>query len=81
MRTAILTIVAFLLIGAALLTLWPAAAATLSQTPPGQYPLQQSRWQWPVTVREAPYHPRKGMGTNTVAFTDPPAQKLTCAVQ
>lgn len=81
MRASILTIIGFLLVGAALLTFWPVAAATISQVPPGQYPIQQSRWQWPVTIREAPYHPRKGMGSNTVAFTDAPAPKLTCAVQ
>ena len=81
MRTAILIIVGFLLAGAALLTFWPYARAAISSVPPGQYPIDESRFQWPVRVRTAPYYPLKGMGSDTVAFTDAPTAKVSCALK
>jgi len=80
MRTA-LAIVAVLLIAAALaLTLWPHIAGA-SAAPPGQYPIDAPTYEWPRTDRVAPYHPRRGMGSNAVAFTDGPAAKVSCALQ
>jgi len=66
MRQSIWMIVAFLLVGAALLTYWPQAQAWQTPVPPGQYPLNQRRPQWPLEKRSAPYHPKKGMGSDKV---------------
>jgi hypothetical protein len=81
MRSAVLTIVAFLLAGALILTLWPRARAAISGAPPGQYPIDEPRFQWPASIRTAPYYPRKGMGSDTVAFTDGPEAKVSCALK
>ena len=77
MRTAAWVIIAILLIGAAVLTFWPAAAGTPSV--PGQYPITASRFQWPVVERNAPYQPGPEMGSDAVQFRTTGAAKAVCA--
>ena len=63
MRSAPILIAVFLLIGAALLTYLPSASAGQGQGP-GSYPIGSSRFQWPVKVRRAAFHPMKATGTD-----------------
>lgn len=63
MRSAPILIAVFLLIGAALLTYLPSASASAGQGP-GSYPIGSSRFQWPVKIRRAAFHPMKATGTD-----------------
>ena len=80
MRTAIAIVAVVLLAGALVLTLWPRFAGA-SAAPSGQYPIDAPTFQWPRSEKSSPYHPQRGMGSNTVAFTDAPPAKLSCALQ
>lgn len=80
MRGPVLIIAVLLLAAALILTLWPRLSG-VSTAPPGQYPIDAPTFQWPRGERVAQYQPRRGMGSNEVAFTDGPAAKLSCALQ
>jgi hypothetical protein len=78
MRSAFIAVAVGLLAVAVLFMLWPRALG-LSAAPPGQYPIDRApSVAWPVAVKDAPYHPVRGMGSNTVAFTDAAAPKAAC---
>ncbi len=80
MRFAVGTIVVFLLVAAVLLTLWMSrSVATADATPPGQYPVDAARFQWPATEVTAAYGPTKGMGSNKVRFAGGEDTKARCA--
>jgi hypothetical protein len=84
MRGAIVTIALFLLIGAAILTLWPFGggwAAGGTPAPPGQYPIGWDRPEWSVKEQAKMYGPSPGMGSNIVRPTgeDAMAPKVLCA--
>lgn len=80
MRSAVITLTVLLLAAAVLLTLWSSrSAAEVDQTPPGQYPVDAARFEWPVTERVAAYGPAKGMGSNKVRFAGGDDVKARCA--
>ena len=80
MRTPMLIVAVVLLAGALVLTLWPRFTG-VSAAPPGQYPIDAPTFQWPRGERKAAYQPTRSMGNNTVAFSDGPAAKVSCALQ
>ena len=80
MRSAVITVTVLLLAAAVLLTLWTSrSAAATDATPPGQYPLDVARFEWPATERVAAYGPAKGMGSNKVHFAGGDDVKGRCA--
>ena len=80
MRSAVITVTVLLLAAAVLLTLWISrSTAATDATPPGQYPLDAARFEWPATERVAVYGPAKGMGSNKVRFAGGDDVKARCA--
>ena len=80
MRSAIISVTVLLLAAAVLLTLWSSrSAAATDATPPGQYPVDAARFEWPTTERVAAYGPAKGMGSNKVRFAGGDDIKAHCA--
>lgn len=80
MRTTIVIVAVVLVAAVLVLTLWPRLVGA-SAAPPGQYPIDTPTYEWPRAEKVAQYHPRRGMGSNVVAFTDGPAAKAICALQ
>jgi hypothetical protein len=79
MRTVILTVLAFVLVG----FIFFSAAAILRSlsvepTPPGQYPLQEPSPEWPSIERIRPYYPSSAMGDNTAISADVVGPKVDC---
>lgn len=79
MRREAWTVVAVLLAGAAILTFWPRSYA-VDPSPPGQYPLHESRFEWPVTERKKAYRPSPSMGEETVTHSDARDPKSRCGI-
>jgi hypothetical protein len=85
MRGVVVSIILFLLIGAAILTLWPfgrgGLAAGGAAAPPGQYPIGWDRPEWSVTEQTKSFGPSPGMGSNVVrpSGEDAMAPKVLCA--
>jgi hypothetical protein len=81
MRPAAWLVIVALLAAAAALTWWqttPAAFAAIP-VPPGQYPLDAPRPEWPATDRTRPYSPAAGMGSDAVAgAAEPVPIKAAC---
>jgi hypothetical protein len=77
MRSAPILIAVFLLVGAALLTYLPSASARQDQGP-GSYPIGASRFQWPVKVRRAAFHPMKATGTDELPPSSVTDAKTQC---
>lgn len=66
-----------LLLAVVAFTLW--RSPSWSVTPPGQYPLDEKRPQWPATRTAHPYKPATDMGSDAppLSVTD---VKFTCGV-
>jgi hypothetical protein len=80
MRAVLWIIIAFLFAGAAILTFWPfGAAQPYDASPPGQYPLASSQFQWPRVERAKAYRPAASMGTEAFTASDATAPKVHCA--
>jgi len=80
MRSAVWTIVGVLILGSILITLWPRMGAhDVAPSPPGQYPLNQIRFEWPVKTVQQPYRPTGGMGSDETVAYDPLDVKAKCA--
>jgi hypothetical protein len=80
MRSIVTTIIGFLIIGLIALALWPMGAATpFDPSPPGQYPLDAPRPEWPASERVKAYKPAASLGSNTVNFSSG-APKVRCAL-
>lgn len=79
MRGALLTIALILLAGAAILTLWP--FGWTEPAPPGQYPINSKRPEWPVEEQAKSYGPGPEMGSNVIQSTgeEAAAPKVRCA--
>jgi hypothetical protein len=77
MRSAPILIAVFLLVGAALLTYLPSVSARQDQGP-GSYPIGSSRFQWPVKVRRAAFHPMKATGTDELPPSSETDAKTQC---
>jgi hypothetical protein len=81
MRAAITMILGFIAIGLLAITFWPIGVKPFDPSPPGQYPLGQSRFEWPSVERSKAYSPSAAMGTDTVSLgsvlTNP---KAKCAL-
>lgn len=80
MRTALITIAAVLIVCVLALT-WMMQPQELpfDPSPPGQFPLAESRFAWPATTATKSYGPSKAMGTNHVAFAGGADLKAACA--
>jgi hypothetical protein len=80
MRSATLLIVGILLVGVVFFYVLP-ALPTIDGAPtaPGQYPINASRWSWPVTERVAYYRPGASMGSDMVSFPGGNDAKGRCA--
>jgi hypothetical protein len=80
MRREVLLVAAFLLIGAAVLTFWPNGRSVMEPSPPGQYPLHESRFEWPMTERKKAYRPTASMGEETIKMRDSRDAKARCGI-
>ena len=94
MRNTTLIVAGTLLLGAALLTWWPAQTNSESITPPppGQYPLDAARYEWPAKARTAAYRPSStatrgnsdfitaATGSNDAAIAGTKDAKAICAL-
>ena len=81
MRAAITMILGFLVIGLIAMTFWPNVAIPFDPSPPGQYPLGQSRFEWPSVERSKAYSPSAAMGADTVSLgSGLTAPKAKCAL-
>lgn len=82
MRPAAWLVIAALFAAAAVLTWWTSSPAAFASepTPPGQYPLNVRRPEWPATERTRPYSPAAGMGSDAVAggASEPVPPKAAC---
>ena len=77
MRTVVWMIVAFLLIGTLILTIWP---TLMSSEVPGQYPLDAARFEWPMAERSKVFRPSKLMGSDTIKLPNKGDAKTRCAL-
>lgn len=82
MRNTTLIVAGALLLGAALFSWWPAYtnSTAVNPSPPGQYPLGKSRYEWPATVRSAAYRPSNTTGTNDADIAGVKDVKAVCAL-
>jgi hypothetical protein len=84
MKAANIAIVLFLVIGAIVLSLWRPSVLTGATETPGQYPIGDMRYEWPVKERRRPYRPTSGMGSDAVVDgrmgAAAPAPKVVCAL-
>ncbi len=79
MRREAWTVVAILLVGAAILTFWP-YYSDMEPSPPGQYPLHVARFEWPATERIKRYQPSRSMGSDAVQHRDARDAKARCGI-
>jgi hypothetical protein len=61
-------ILGFLILGLLALTFWPIGAIPFDPSPPGQYPLGASRFEWPAKERNKAYQPSASMGSDAVSL-------------
>lgn len=68
MRATAWIVIAVLFVAAAVLTWWTSTPPAFASepTPPGQYPLDARRPEWPATERVRPYSPAAGMGSDAI---------------
>lgn len=80
MRPAVWIVAGLLVFVAIGITLWPwMRSIWMEPTPPGQYPLNQSRWQWPMTTKVAPYRPGTATGSDDISYSTDAQLKVRCA--
>jgi hypothetical protein len=81
MRTATVLIMGFLIVGLLALTFWPIGVKPFDPSPPGQYPLGSSRYEWSATQKTKAYQPSAAMGSDTVSLgSGLGAPKAICAL-
>jgi hypothetical protein len=82
MRNTTLIVAGALLLGAALLSWWPAQTNSVTDAPPppGQYPLDAARYEWPAKARTAAYRPSNSTGSNDAAIAGTKDAKAICAL-
>jgi hypothetical protein len=79
MKASTVTTIAVLILGAILITHMYITNSSSSYSPPGQYPINATRPQWPVTERVAYYRPGAAMGSDMVSFPGGSDAKGRCA--
>jgi hypothetical protein len=79
MRTTTWIVIVFLLVGVIAFTWWPRASIA-SMTPPGQYPIDEPRFEWPMKERIKAYRPGKTMGSDGIVEQDAAPIKARCAL-
>lgn len=62
------------------LTVWFWQTGAASPTPPGQYPLEAPRPEWPVSVVSRSFRPAEDMGSDDVSASSSTEPKFRCAV-
>ena len=71
-----------LILGLAAIAVYMFASVSTTRqkpSPPGQYPLDAERPQWPVKEATKSYAPAKSMGSDVVVSTDVKPAKAVCA--
>jgi hypothetical protein len=71
-----------LVLGVAAIAVYVLASISTNKeprSPPGQYPLDATRPQWPVKEATKAYAPSKSMGSDAVVSTEPKPAKAVCA--
>lgn len=63
------------------LTMGPSVTPSFVSSPPGQYPLNQGRPQWPSIQSLGLYRPQGDLGSDRVVTHDPADAKFRCGVQ
>ncbi len=82
MRLSVWAVIVFLLIGVFVLTYLPFLTRVFQTgTPPGQYPVDAARWEWPVSVRTKEYAPARSMGSDSAEGLTSDSAKVVCATQ
>jgi hypothetical protein len=80
MRPAVWIVIGVLVLTVIGITLWPWVSGLWGPpSPPGQYPLNQPRWQWPMTPKVAPYRPGAGTGSDEISYSTDAQPKVRCA--
>jgi hypothetical protein len=80
-RPAVIAVFAFLVIGVAVLLLWPTLSAMFQDAvPPGQFPLSDPRPKWPASERVRPYSPGPMMGSDEAVSSNVSGPKVDCAL-
>ncbi len=81
MLSNIFSVGGLLILGIILITLWVGYRRTMvGAVPPGQYPLDQVRPDWPGQERILPYRPDRQMGSDDFVSTDGADTKAKCAM-
>lgn len=71
-----------LILGVAAIAIYVMASVATNgptKSPPGQYPLDEARPQWPVKESTKAYAPSKSMGSDVVVSSEPKPAKAVCA--
>jgi hypothetical protein len=69
MQTTSIVVVLFLIVGIIVLSFWSYGIqrdASTYDASPGQYPIDDVRYEWPVKERRRTYRPTSGMGSDAV---------------
>lgn len=81
MRPAYWIVGGLLLLAIALVTMMPAVVPSFDPSPPGQYPLNQRRPQWPSIQSIGLYRPQGDLGSDRIVSHEPADAKLRCGTE
>lgn len=70
-----------LVLAVALVTVFPSVTPSFISSPPGQYPLNQGRPEWPSIQSLGLYRPQGDLGSDRIVNHDPADAKFRCGVQ
>ena len=62
-------------------TMRPSVTPSFESSPPGQYPLNQERPEWPLIQSLGLYRPQGDLGSDHIVTHDPADAKFRCGVQ
>jgi hypothetical protein len=77
-RPAVITVIAFLILGVVFFLVWPGVRQLFSPVPPGQYPLDTARPEWTAAERVRPYQPGPSMGSDVPTSANVTGPKVAC---
>lgn len=81
MLSNIFSVAGLLVIGIIFITLWVGYRQWMAgAVPPGQYPLDKVRPEWPGQERILPYRPSRDMGSDAFVSTEGADTKAKCAM-
>jgi hypothetical protein len=79
-RPAVIAVLAFLVLGVVILLVMGTVQRLFATSPPGQYPLETPRQEWPVTEQVRPFRPGPHMGVDVPVSTDVTGPKVACVI-